>query len=92
MPSKTTDTFLELACAWAFDNGRLLVDDGDFLRQLRARGISDAAIPRIKQELERRGAITNHYVIGGMRDFSVNRSAFHEYVRQAIPRDTLHRA
>lgn len=49
---------------------RLLVQDDSLLPELRTTGASDAALNRIKQDLENHGFLTNHRVIGGFADFT----------------------
>jgi hypothetical protein len=82
----TNDMFLDLACQWAFDHGALLVQDDEFLPLVRSRGASDVEIERIKADLERRGAITNHSVVNGWADFSVTKRAFSQYIRNKMPK------
>lgn len=81
----TSRLFLERACQWVFDRGTLLVHDHEFLPAIRQCGASDEAIARLKGELERSGALKNHYVIGGMSDFTLSKSVFHQYVKKVMP-------
>jgi|ERR1035437_6997272 hypothetical protein len=88
----TSAEFLNLACQWAFEHDTTLIDDFSFLPCIRSRGVSDEAINRFKRDLERRGALTNHSVIGGWNGFTLSRGVFHQHVRQTIPRPVLRRA
>src|SRR5947209_5712665 len=72
----SSNEFLERACSWAFEHGTMSIDDDDFLPEIKREGLSEASIIRLKTDLERRGVIENHHVIGGMRDFRLNRATF----------------
>jgi hypothetical protein len=87
----TSGDFLEFACKWAFEHDTTLVSDSDFLPAIRSTGISDDLILNYKRELQQRGAIFNHCIIGGWKDFTINRNIFHKYVRKSIP-DSVERA
>jgi hypothetical protein len=84
--------FLERACQRAYENGTLFVQDDSLLPELKAAGVSDAALHRIKQDLEDRGDLTNHRVVGGFADFSLDRRVFLNYAKRRIPSHTLGKA
>ena len=77
--------FLEVACSWAYDHHTLFIEDDAFLAQCLSQGMTDSDIQGLKEELERGGAIKNHHVIGGMRDFELSRGVFRRYLQRTLP-------
>ena len=77
--------FLEVVCRWAYDHHTLFIEDQAVLSQFQSQGMSDSDIQRLKEELERGGAIKNRRVIGGMRDFELSRGVFRRYLQRTLP-------
>jgi hypothetical protein len=88
----TSVRFLELACRWAYDHHTLFIEDDAFLPEIKSQGVSDNRIQQFKEELGRQGAIKNHRVVTGMRDFEISQGIFRQYLQRVLPAATLAKA